>query len=59
MKEWNSPAKCFCQNCGKLLYGFKSDKGLIKFQCSWCKLTMVSADITRRHKRVDLYAPPD
>ena len=35
MKEWHSPAKYFCLNCGKLRYRIKSDKGLTKFQCSW------------------------
>lgn len=59
-EEWNTtPVKRYCLNCGKLLYGFRDAKGIVKVLCKHCGLTMHLKRVSRRHERVDVIPPPD
>lgn len=56
--QW-TPIKRICSNCGRKIIGFKTKGGLLKVQCPSCHTCMVSKRMSRRHERIDVYAPPD
>ncbi len=50
--------KRYCQNCGKLMIGYKSSDGMVKMECGNCHTYYVSKRISRRKERVEITAPP-
>ena len=56
VEDW-SVSKRICINCGKQIVGYRDAKGLVKISCPRCGLSMVSKLISRRHERIDIYAP--
>lgn len=56
--DWK-PAIRLCHNCGQKITGYRSKDGLLKLQCPICRACMVCKTMSRRHERVDVYAPPN
>jgi len=57
-EKWDKPLECYCRNCGKLHYGYRTTSGLAKLQCPKCGAVSVSRIKSRRHEQVDFYPPP-
>ena len=57
--KWDKPVQCYCRNCGKLHYGYRTADGLAKLRCPKCGIVSVSTPKGRRHEQVDYYPPPD
>lgn len=51
------PYSCYCMNCGRKIYGYKNSKGNIKMECDRCHAITVRTVLSRRHNRMDVYAP--
>ncbi len=49
--------KRYCQNCGKLMIGYKGSDDMVKMECSSCHTCYVSKRISRRKERVEITAP--
>ena len=54
--EWVQ-AILHCPNCGSIVTGYRDKEGYAKIQCLTCQVNIVSKRISRRHERIDLYAP--
>lgn len=52
------PTIRLCCNCGNKIIGYRDKNGSLKIQCPHCFTSMVSKIMSRRHERVDVYAPP-
>lgn len=52
-----TPVKFRCVNCNYESIGYQSEDGLIKFKCPRCGSVTISKMMTRRHIRLDVYAP--
>lgn len=48
-----------CHNCGQKITGYRKKDGLLKIQCPVCGACMVCKFMSRRHERIDVYAPPN
>ena len=46
-----------CPNCGTIVTGYRDKEGSAKMQCATCQAIMVTKRVSRRHERIDLYAP--
>lgn len=53
------PTIRLCNNCGRKITGNRNKDGLLKIKCPFCFTSMVSKVISRRHERIDVYAPLD
>ena len=51
------PAIIHCPNCGTIVTGYRDDKGCAKIHCETCQANMVTKQVSRRHERIDLFAP--
>lgn len=56
-EQWSKPTRRYCHNCGKIVIGFRSEKGVVKLECRHCGLVMISKRMSRRHERVDVIPP--
>lgn len=54
--DW-TPLVRICHNCGKKITGYRSKDGLLKLQCPNCRACMVCKSMSRRHERIDVFAP--
>ena len=45
----------YCPNCGKLITGYASADGKIKYQCGRCLTVSVSVKKSRRHHVIDVF----
>lgn len=50
------PIPMYCANCGELNYGYRDDKGRIKYVCKRCKAISVRIQKSRRHDTIDIFA---
>ena len=57
MMDYWTVSKRICINCGRQIVGYRDSKGLVKVSCPRCGLSMVSKLMSRRHERIDVYAP--
>lgn len=48
-----------CPNCGAVTSAFLNGKGVAKNVCTKCSTTVVMKPISRRHHRLEIYAPSD
>lgn len=55
-KEWVQ-ASIHCPSCGTIVTGYRDKEGCAKMQCATCQCNMVTKQVSRRHERIDLYAP--
>ena len=55
--EWMQTTR-ICPNCGEKIKGYRNKDGLLKLDCTKCHIVMVSKIMSRRHERLDVYAPP-
>lgn len=51
------PVMVECHNCHHKTLGFRNIEGVTKVKCSRCGMVTVSSIMSRRHVRLDLYAP--
>ena len=52
-----TPVRFRCVNCNHESVGWKGKDGLTRFKCPRCGTVTVSKVMTRRHIRLDVYAP--
>lgn len=57
-RNWERINK-ICHNCGEKLAGYRDKNGLLKLQCPVCHACMICKNFSRRHERIDVFAPPD
>ena len=55
-KEWIQ-ATVHCPNCGEIVTGYRDKAGCAKMQCINCQANVVAKQMSRRHERIDLFAP--
>ena len=46
-----------CINCGHILTGFKRNDNKVKITCNKCGSEQIMQSLSRRHNRLDSYAP--
>ena len=56
--QWQ-PTTQICHHCGRKITGYRRKDGLLKIQCPSYLTSMVSKVMSRRHERIDIYAPPN
>ena len=51
------PVRRYCPNCGNLASGGRDEDGVAKLTCRVCGTAFISKLKSRRHDRLDVYAP--
>lgn len=51
------PVRRYCPNCGNLASGGRDEDGVAKLTCRRCGTVFTSKLKSRRHDRLDVYAP--
>lgn len=54
-----TPISWCCPNCGEVTSAFLNGKGVARKVCAKCSTTVVMKPISRRHHRLEIYAPTD
>lgn len=55
--DCEKPMSCVCMNCHKKIIGIRDANGMTKVKCPHCGTVTVSKAVSRRHIRLDVYAP--
>ena len=55
--EYEKPIPFVCYNCHKTITGIRDVNGLTKVKCPCCGTITVSKAMSRRHVKLDIFAP--
>lgn len=53
----NKLVSWYCINCGHILTGYKRNDDKVKITCIKCGSEQIMQSLSRRHNRLDSYAP--
>ena len=54
--SWH-PLSWYCSNCGHLVTAFRNSKGEFKIACPSCRAVMIRTKMSRRHEKIEIFAP--